>query len=43
VLVYGGPGAGHVEFRTEQGFVSDFLSLHPSTRPLIGIYIKPRA
>ena len=43
VLVYGGPGAGHVEFRTEQGFVSDFLSLHPSPRPLIGIYIKPRA
>lgn len=43
VLVYGGPGAGHVEFRTEQGFVSDFVSLHPSPRPLIGIYIKPRA
>ena len=43
VLVYGGPGAGHVEFRTPQGFVSDFVSLKPSTRPLIGIYIKPRA
>jgi hypothetical protein len=43
VIVYGGKGAGHVELRTEQGFVSDFLSLHPSPRPLIGIYVKPRA
>ncbi len=43
VLVYGGRGAGHVEFRTPQGFVSDFVSLKPSPRPLIGIYIKPRA
>ena len=43
VLVYGGPGAGHVEFRTPQGFVSDFVSLKPSPRPLIGIYVKPRA
>jgi hypothetical protein len=43
VLVYGGPGAGHVEFRTPQGFVSDFLSATPSTRPLIGIYVKPKA
>lgn len=43
VIVYGGKGPGHVELRTEQGFVSDFVSLHPSPRPLIGIYIKPRA
>jgi hypothetical protein len=42
VIVYGGHGAGHVELRTEQGFVSDFVSLHPSTRPLIGIYVKPK-
>lgn len=43
VLVYGGPGAGHVEIRTTYGFVSDFQSLKPSQRPLIGVYIKPRA
>jgi hypothetical protein len=43
VLVYGGRGAGHVEIRTAQGFVSDFVSEKPSPRPLIGIYIKPRA
>ena len=43
VLVYGGRGAGHVEFRTRRGFVSDFSSTRPSPRPLIGIYVKPRA
>ena len=43
VLVYGGRGAGHVEFRTRLGFVSDFVSLKPSPRPLIGIFVKPRA
>ncbi|HSI15069.1 MAG TPA: hypothetical protein VK961_23655 [Chthoniobacter sp.] len=43
VIVYGGKGAGHVELRTQQGFVSDFVSAKPSPRPLIGIYIKPRA
>ena len=43
VIVYGGRGAGHVEIRTAQGFVSDFVSPRPSPRPLIGIYIKPRA
>jgi hypothetical protein len=43
VIVYGGSGAGHVELRTEQGFVSDFVSAKPSPRPLIGIYVKPRA
>ncbi len=41
VLVYGGRGAGHVEFRTRKGFVSDFTSLRPSRRPLIGAYVKP--
>lgn len=43
VLVYGGRGAGHVELRTTLGFVSDFVSLTPSPRPLIGIFVKPRA
>jgi hypothetical protein len=43
VIVYGGAGAGHVEIRTTKGFVSDFVSLKPSPRPLIGIFIKPRA
>ena len=41
VLVYGGRGAGHVEIRTESGFVSDFSSPDPSPRPLIGVFIKP--
>lgn len=41
VLVYGGRGAGHVEFRTKQGFVSDHASRKPSPRPLIGVFIKP--
>lgn len=43
VIVYGGRGAGHVEFRTAQGFVSDFVSPKPSARPLLGVFIKPRA
>lgn len=43
ILVYGGPGPGHVEFRCKEGFVSDFLSPKPSNRPLIGIYVKPRS
>jgi hypothetical protein len=43
VLVYGGRGAGHVEIRTNSGFVSDFHSLKPSQRPLLGVYVKPRA
>jgi hypothetical protein len=42
VLVYGGRGAGHVELRTEGGFVSDFVSKTPSKRPLIGVYVKPK-
>lgn len=41
VLIYGGRGAGHIEFRTRKGFVSDFVSIKPSKRPLIGVYIKP--
>ncbi len=41
VIVYGGRGAGHIEFRTKTGFVSDFTNVNPSTRPLIGVYVKP--
>lgn len=41
VLVYGtGRSVGHVEFRTRNGFVSDFRSPTPSRRPLIGVYAK---
>jgi hypothetical protein len=40
VLVYGGKGAGHIELRTKKGFVSDFVTLKPSRRPLIGVYVK---
>ena len=43
VIVYGGRGAGHVEIRTARGFVSDFETVKASPRPLIGVYIKPRA
>lgn len=43
VLVYGGPGAGHVELRSKEGFVSDFVSAKPSPRPLLGVYVKPRS
>ena len=42
VIVYGGPGAGHVEIRTVEGFVSDFSTPRASSRPLIGVYVKPR-
>ncbi len=41
VIVYGGPGAGHVEIRTANGFVSDFQTPNASTRPLIGVFVKP--
>ncbi len=41
VIVYGGPGAGHVEIRTAEGFVSDFESPTPSRRPLLGVFVKP--
>ena len=41
VLVYGAKrAAGHVEIRTENGFVSDFRSKTPSRRPLLGIFAK---
>jgi hypothetical protein len=41
VLVYGAKrAAGHVEFRTENGFVSDFRSKTPSRRPLVGVFAK---
>src|SRR5215813_773369 len=39
VLVYGASqAAGHVEIRTQNGFVSDFVSKTPSRRPLIGVF-----
>jgi hypothetical protein len=41
VVVYGGPDAGHVELRTKDGFVSDFISPTPYPRPLVGIFVKP--
>ena len=41
VLVYDAKRApGHVEIRTETGFVSDFRSKTPSRRPLIGVFAK---
>ncbi|MGF1656519.1 MAG: hypothetical protein ACFCU3_06010 [Verrucomicrobiales bacterium] len=40
IIVYGGNGPGHVEFRTPNGFVSDFFSSTPSPRPMTGVYIK---
>jgi hypothetical protein len=43
VLVYGGRGAGHVEIRTANGFVSDFETTKASPRPLIGVFVKPPA
>jgi len=41
VVVYGGADAGHVELRTENGFVSDFISRTPYPRPLVGVFVKP--
>src|SRR5215467_8969199 len=41
VLVYDAKrAAGHVEIRTDDGFVSDFRSKTPSRRPLIGVFAK---
>lgn len=40
ILVYGGEGYGHVEFRTQSGYVSDFKASRPSSRPLTGVYVK---
>jgi hypothetical protein len=41
VIVYGGHDAGHVEIRTESGFVSDFVSRTPFNRRPIGVFVKP--
>jgi hypothetical protein len=40
VIVYGGADAGHVELRTADGFVSDFVSSTPYPRPLVGVFVK---
>jgi hypothetical protein len=41
VLVYDARrAAGHIEMRTQNGFVSDFRSNTPSRRPLIGVFVK---
>jgi hypothetical protein len=40
VLVYGGPGAGHVELRTARGFASDYYCPRPSCLPFIGAYTR---
>src|SRR5437764_10537068 len=41
VLVYNANrAAGHVEIRTNDGFVSDVRSKTPSRRPLLGIFVK---
>lgn len=40
VLVYGGAGHGHIEIRTENGYVSDFTTKNHSKRPLTGVYVK---
>jgi hypothetical protein len=41
VLVYDARrAAGHVEIRTQNGFVSDFRSKTPSRRPLLGVFVK---
>jgi hypothetical protein len=40
VLVYGGRGAGHVEIRTRDGFVSDYHSKSRCFYPLRAAYVK---
>ena len=40
VVVYGGADGGHVELRTADGFVSDFISRKAYPRPLVGVYVK---
>ncbi len=40
VIVYAGRDGGHVEMRTESGFVSDFVSRTAYPRPVVGIYVK---
>ncbi len=41
VIVYDGEDGGHVEIRTPEGYVSDFVSPTPYPRPVLGIYVKP--
>jgi hypothetical protein len=41
VVVYDGADGGHVEIRTENGFVSDFESRTAYPRPVLGVYVKP--
>jgi len=44
VIVYGGHGAGHVELRTEHGFVSDYHSPYRCKYSrVLGIYVKGHA
>jgi hypothetical protein len=41
VLIYdANRAAGHIEIRTQNGFVSDFRSKTPSRRPLLGVFVK---
>ena len=40
VLVYGDHGAGHVEFRTANGFASDYKSNWRCKYRLLGVYAK---
>lgn len=42
VIVYykGAKLPGHVEIRTEDGFVSDFKTKNPSPHPVLGVYAK---
>ncbi len=40
VVVYAGADGGHVEIRTADGFVSDFVSRTAYPRPLVGVYVK---
>lgn len=40
VVVYGGPGPGHVELRTSTGYVSDFFHPRPGNMPFIGAYAR---
>ena len=40
ILVYAGGGAGHVEFRTAYGFVSDYKTTWKCKYHLIGVYVK---
>jgi hypothetical protein len=41
IVVYDGADGGHVEIRTEDGFVSDFESRTAYPRPVLGVYVKP--